>query len=334
MTADEFLQEYKSNEHIKARTSGSTGTPKEITLPKSMLRLSARRTNAVFGIGAGSRIHSCVAYDFIGGKMTLVRALEAGCTLTAEQPSNRPTLRGDIILNSGESIESDPRECPISLLSIVASQLPYLIEHRKQLPHVERYLIGGGIIPERIRRMATDSGIEAWESYGMTETASHIAIRRVSSENNPPFRVLDGIGISLDQRGCLVIDIPVDSDSRARITTNDLASIENEREFRIHGRIDDVIISGGKKFNPSQAESLLSKEVATPIMFIGEADDKWGEAIILLVEESSMHEKGETIDYIREKAEKILAPWQRPKEIRTINRLPRTSNGKLIRRKR
>ncbi|MDE5874367.1 MAG: AMP-binding protein, partial [Muribaculaceae bacterium] len=169
-----------------ARTSGSTGKAKEIRLPKEFVRRSALRTNRFFSIDSRSRLHSCVSPDFIGGKMMAVRSEMAGCRLTYETPSNRPLKD----VEAGE----------ITLLSVVPSQMLGLLDSDGNLPPVRHYLIGGSSLSTELRNKICDSGVDAWESYGMTETASHIALRRVEREEGW-FEAFSDISLRLDARG-------------------------------------------------------------------------------------------------------------------------------------
>lgn len=332
MTAEEFLEEFQNSEIIGAQTSGSTGIPKRIELEREFMRESARRTNAFFGIDSSSRIHSCIAFDYIGGKMTLVRALEAGCTLTAEAPSNQPTLRGEIIASGCKPETTDAELQKISVVSVVPSQMPWLLERRGVLTAVENYLIGGSSLPAQIRREIAESGVPAWESYGMTETSSHIAIRRVEADDTLPFHTLGDITVAADQRDCLVIKIPTGKEEVRRIVTNDIAELQSEREFRIIGRYDDVIISGGKKFHPAEAERRLGRLTEVPLLFVAREDSKWGEAIELLAERMIGKGDAEIEHEIWEAIDRILEHWQRPKRLRIVDRLPHTANGKPRRR--
>ena len=168
MTYEDFAQEWDSRDMITCRTSGSTGAPKEILLPKQEMVNSALRTIDFFGLTGDSLLYSCIAPDFIGGKMMLVRQRAAGCRFLWETPSNRP-LDG----YSGE---------PISLLSVVPSQVIYILDNIKDMPVIDAMLVGGSSIPESLRHRIEKSGLNAYESYGMTETASHIALRRIKSE--------------------------------------------------------------------------------------------------------------------------------------------------------
>lgn len=305
----QFLAKWRdANDTVTVHTSGSTGTPKLINLPKSLMRASALSTIQFFGIDADSRLHSCVSPQFIGGMMVAVRADIAGCNLTWEVPSNRP----------------HPVGTPIDMISVVASQMPYLIEHRGELAEIRNYLIGGGVIPAPIRKQIVASGITAWESYGMTETASHIAVRRVTADPSLPFYPLPGITISLDSRDCLVIH----RDQSDAIVTNDIAQIMPDGGFIIKGRADHVIISGGKKVHPTEVEAAIAPYIHYEYYISGAKDEKWGEHIVL-----NLVATQEAVDTptLLASLHDILPPHHRPAEIRFITHLPLTPNSKLKR---
>ena len=163
MTYEQFAEMWDGNsDSIECTTSGSTGTPKSIFLPKHEMRRSARRTIDFFGVGRDSLLYSCISPDYIGGKMQFVRCREAGCRFAYEKPSNTP-LAG----YSGGRID---------MVSVVPSQMLYIAGLRN-LPDVGAYLVGGGPVHDKLRKIIAARGIRAYETYGMTETASHIAIK-------------------------------------------------------------------------------------------------------------------------------------------------------------
>lgn len=246
MTYEEFLKEWRdTGADVQCRTSGSTGTPKSIMLPKTEMSKSARRTIRHFGLDRFSHLHSCISPDFIGGKMMAVRAEETGARLTWETPSNRP------LLQAGQDA--------IDLLAVVPSQMEYILSHIDIMPEIRAIIIGGSAIPAALRSRIAESGLNAWETYGMTETASHIALRRVT-EPQSPFRVLDGISIGLDNESRLVVEI----DGWQKIVTNDMVRILDRREFVVTGRYDNVIISGGVKIHPSRLKRFSKRTSACP----------------------------------------------------------------------
>lgn len=313
MTYADLRQQWEDDSPcITAYTSGSTGTPKRISLPKDMMRRSAQRTISYFGINAGSRLYSCISPQFIGGKMMLIRALVARCEFEYEQPSNRPQIG----------------ECSYGydLVSVVPSQMRHILQSPQILARVKNFLIGGSAIPPQLRKAIADAGIAAYESYGMTETASHIALRRIGMDDKP-FSVLPGISLSADERGCLVIDMSIDG----TVVTNDIVEFADEakNKFYILGRVDDVIVTGGMKVHPAQAEKLLSPLFPDMNICLTSCPDAlWGSRVILLVETESLADA----DNIKQRMRELLPPHCIPKEIIAVKSLPRTSSGKVIRR--
>ncbi len=306
MTYEDFAQEWDSRDMITCRTSGSTGAPKEILLPKQEMVNSALRTIDFFGLTGDSLLYSCIAPDFIGGKMMLVRQRAAGCRFLWETPSNRP-LDG----YSGE---------PISLLSVVPSQVIHILDNIKDMPVIDAMLVGGSSIPESLRHRIEKSGLNAYESYGMTETASHIALRRIKSELEP-FRTLGDITVTISDEA-LVIDIP----GWQSVRTNDSARIVSPREFFIDGRLDNIMISGGRKINPERVEDILSRTITFPFIITSRPDEKWGERIIMIAEAEESERP-----FIENECRNMLVNYMRPKEIIFTKHLPRTPNGKPVR---
>lgn len=314
MTFEEFIEEWRSDsDHITAHTSGSTGKPKTITLDKEFVRRSALRTNSFFRITSASRLHSCVAPDFIGGKMMAVRALEAGCHLTWETPSNRPLAD----VGAAGSID---------LLAVVPSQTLHILDNMEKLPEIRAMLVGGSAIDPSLRRRIAGSGINAYESYGMTETASHIALRRIEAEEGW-FETIGGIMVATDTRGCLEIWFP----SGDRFVTNDLAVTDGNSRFRICGRYDHIIITGGKKVNPFEVERKIAGMIDAPFVVTSEPDVKWGRRIVLRIERAAGSTPDELPELLSKGLRDALLPWEMPKDIEIVDKLERTTNGKLKR---
>lgn len=311
--------------HIAAHTSGSTGTPKEILLPRALVHDSALRTIAHFGIDRSWHLHSCISPAFIGGKMVLVRALEAGCGFSWETPSNRPELSGI------------PVDCKPCMVSVVPSQMWHIVSNPRKFSRLKNalFLVGGSAIPAELTKAIAEGGWTAYESYGMTETASHIAVRRIELQETG-FTPLPGINVSLSAEGCLQITDGKD----LNLVTNDLAEIGNGGAFRILGRLDNVIISGGRKIIPEEVERRLAP--AMNRMGLGNyyitsrSDAFWGEKAVLVVELPEGETPGKTREPSLESLslESLDVPhWMLPKEVICVEKLPRTPNGKTLRLK-
>lgn len=311
MTFEEFHNEWNDHrDYITVKTSGSTGSPKEIELEKSFIKESALRTINFFDLQPGARFHSCVAADFIGGKMMAVRAYLAGGIFSWERPSNRP-------------LEKINKSVEIDLLAVVPSQMLYILENYENLPKIRNIIIGGSAIHHSLRDKIAKSDLNAYETYGMTETASHIALRKIETEI-VPFKTLEGIKIKASEEGTLVILFK----KGKKITTNDLVEIISDTEFYIKGRKDDVIISGGRKLNLSVLEEKIRKVLTGDFMLTAFPDEKWGEKLVLLSENNS---KEKRLPDLNKKLKKILQSWEMPKEIIFVDSLPLTANGKVRR---
>lgn len=310
MTFQDFLAEWRSDKpYITAHTSGSTGKPKEIHLDKDFVKASAARTNRFFGIDSSWRLHSPLAADYIAGKMMLVRSLLTGAKFSWELPSNRPLASMD----TGTVID---------LLAVVPSQLQYLCDTTSSTPKIHHIIVGGSAVDPTLESRVLEKHPEwkVYATYGMTETASHIALRRFGERAFEPF---SGISIDLDGRGCLVITIGDDS-----FTTNDMAEIEANGKFRILGRADNVIITGGKKVHAEELEAALrSRFGADAFLITSRPDPKWTQRIVLLTEVSP------TIKPALDDFFASMEPYLRPKEINFVESLERTASGKIKRTK-
>lgn len=308
MDFEEFRKEWEtSSDVIICQTSGSTGTPERIPLPKVQMIRSAQRTCEFFGISDHSHLYSCVGAQYIGGKMMMVRSIVSGASFGWEIPSNHPLAEYE-----GRNID---------LISVVPSQMIFLLEHPEILCRVKNFLIGGAAIPIPVRKQIIERGISAWESYGMTETSSHIALRRVTEENEW-FRTLPGITVDYHSENRLAINIQ----GWKRFLTNDIAEIASPYSFRILGRADNIINSGGKKISPEELEQVLSSEFSFPFFITSQTDEKWGEAVVIAVVNAEA-----TDDEILLKCKGLLPSFKVPKAVLRLDKIHLTPNGKLKR---
>ena len=322
---NEFLNSWHEGHSITVKTSGSTGIPKNIQLTHEHLVRSAKRTVQFFNIKSSSRIHCAISFKYIGGKMMIARSLVSGCELTYSEPSLKPGLPND--------------NQRIKLLSIVPAQMSYILQNQHEFNQIDNFLLGGSAIDNRLWDKIVASGITAWESYGMTETASHIALRRIigSSSNRPRFVAMKGIELKTDFENRIHI-----KDKELVVITNDIARMYADGSFEIIARKDDIIISGGLKIIPQQVETILQRYLypfSTEFYLSSEPDEKWTSRLVLqcvpnpcLTREEPKSIIKKIIDVIRDIPQNILPNFQRPKDIRLIPFLPRNEAGKIIRR--
>lgn len=302
--ADEW---FSGSDYIIAHTSGSTGTPKEIRLPKSDMRVSALATNKRFNINAASTIAAPLSVNYIAGKMMWVRANEAGCKLLDLPVSNEVKV-----------------DCDIDLLAIVPSQVESLLSQKDASGRIKNLIIGGAPLGKNLRRLLIDNGFNAFMTYGMTETCSHVALSKISDDNNY-FEAMPGICFNVDSRGCLVINAP--QYSFKQLVTNDLVKLIDSASFEWTGRYDNVINSGGIKISPERLENTIKELIDIELYIVGEPDNKWGQVAVMIFEG-----KAEDIQPIQELLRSKLDHRLCPKRLIAVDSLPRTSNGKIQRK--
>lgn len=310
LLTDFIAQWHSDSPYIAAHTSGSTGKPKDISLLKSDMRLSARATNAFFGIGSESVLASPLSFDYIAGKMMAVRAIEAACSLIELPVSNEIEIPADV--------------SRIDLLPVVPSQIDSLLRQPEHARLISAVLIGGAAPSAEQCRRLNNAGYNAYISYGMTETCSHVALARADDPNRI-FRAMPGISFETDADGRLAVIAP--AFSFGRLQTNDIVELKDSTSFRWRGRADGVINSGGIKLFPEELEALYSSVLGNrPFYVCATPHPQWGQAAMLVIE-------GEAdIEEISAALRTAIADHRRlPKVIKTVYTLPRTSNGKIRR---
>lgn len=304
----DFLQEWNNdNDYIIAHTSGSTGKPKEIKLQKSDMMNSASATCQFFGINEKSTLVLPLSPNYIAGKMMIVRTIVSQATLWIEHPDNNP-LKQDY--------------GTIDLLPIVPSQLEWLLSENNKYKAIRNLIVGGGAIPHSLEQKLIASGINAYATYGMTETCSHVALRHIG--DNIYFALPD-ITFDIDLRNCLIINAP--KFSFKRITTNDIVELIDDTHFIWKGRFDNVINTGGIKVFPEEIEKKLSEFISVPFFITSQKSEKWGEEIIMYIETPN-----QDVSEIKKIVRKILDKYSIPKKIIPIPQFNRTESGKIIRK--
>lgn len=328
MNLNEFIQQWHSASPILVvNTSGSTGAPKSIRVEKKRMAASALKTCAFLGLKPGDKALLCLPLDYIAGKMMVVRALIQDLELLCVEPSGHP-LRG---------LASPPDFAAMIPLQVFNSLREP--RERKILEGIGNLLIGGGPVDESMEKELRDFPNAVWSTYGMTETLSHVALRRLSGrEAEPWFRPLDSVEISVDEDGFIIINAPeVCSDA---LKTNDLGAMSPDgKGFRIIGRAGNVINSGGVKIHIEEIERLLMPFIDNPFAITKKKDEKFGEIVVMVV--SSGCEENKFYSYssksslrkydenkIKEVCDKVLPLYSRPRLYIKTEKLPMTKTGK------
>lgn len=281
---------------------------------KRRMLASARITNDFLGLREGDAALLCMSLDYIAGKMMVVRSMERGLKLFTVEPSGHP-------LNHSQLATDD---CQIDFAAMVPLQVYNTLqvpEERKRLLQIRHLIIGGGAIDEALGAELKNFPNAVWSTYGMTETLSHIALRRLSGPEASDWYIpFPSVKVSLSEDGCLVIDAP--EVCPERLVTNDIAEI-SPQGFRILGRKDNVICSGGIKIQIEEVESRLRPFLRVPYLISKRPDPKFGEVSVLLTEGS--------VDEARQICERILPKYHLPRHYLHVDHLPLTETGKPAR---
>jgi len=339
MNLEEFLEEWHSPEEmVLVHTSGSTGKPKPMLVEKQRMLNSARITCDFLDLHEDDNALLCMPLDYIAGKMMVVRSLYQGMNLISVEPSNHPL----------EAFVDDD-SFHFELVAMVPSQVYCSLqvpEERAVLRRIRHLIIGGGAINDALAHelqllFSPEECDEhfIWSTYGMTETLSHVAIRRLNgNEASDWYTPFDNVEISLNEDNCLVINAPLVHDGL--LVTNDIAEIrvsdDSQNQFRIIGRKDNVICSGGIKLQIEQIEDALRPYLQSPkdespsFCITKVPDEKFGEATVLLtLQPEPLNLKPDPLNL---KPETLPLPsFQRPKYIFQVDHIPLTPTGKIDR---
>lgn len=296
-----FLDWFDKKDYIEMTTSGTTGLPKLVRLKKQAMIQSALATGDFFDLKPGDKALLCLPTQFIAGKMMLVRSLILGLELDVVSPSLHP-------LELNTTTYDFVAMVPLQVQNSIAG-----------LSKVRKLIIGGAKLDSALEEKLLPLKTEIYETYGMTETITHIAAKRLGDS---VFSILPNVKISQDDRQCLVINVATISDEP--IVTNDLVELLNEQQFKFLGRIDNVINSGGVKLIPEQIEAKLIGKINSRFFVTGLPDTTLGEKLVLVIEGEKQEFEPDFFD--------VLGKYEKPKEIVFVSKFKENENGKLLRK--
>ena len=309
----DFLKSwFDDSPFMTVHTSGSTGTPKALTVRKEQMMQSARLTCEYLNLQKGDRALLCMNLRYIGAMMVVVRALVAGLNLIVRPASGHPLADIDVPLRFTAMV-------PLQVYSSL--QVP---KEKEQLKQIDVLIIGGGAIDEMLERDIRNLPGAIYSTYGMTETLSHIALRRLNGDTaSDHYYPFSSVKLSLSAEDTLVIEAPLVCDEV--LQTNDMAHIYPDGSFVILGRKDNVINSGGIKIQAEEVEKLLRSIITMPFVITFVPDERLGQAVVLLIE-SQIEPVG-----LEKSIETLLPLYHRPKYVYCVDHIPHTENGKIDR---
>lgn len=304
-----FLKDWFSDSPtLKVQTSGSTGIPKEMFAEKNKMMQSARLTCSFLNLKQGDSALLCMPLNYIAGKMVIVRTLISGLDLYPMAPSGNPLKDTDKEFAFAAMI-------PLQVFNSLQSD-----NEKKRLSNIKNLIIGGGAIDPQTEEAVKNFPNKVYSTYGMTETLSHIALRQLNgSEASDHYYPFDSVTLSVSEDNALIIDAPLVYDER--LYTNDIVQIYEDGSFRIIGRKDNIINSGGVKIQIEEVEALLKPILKGEFAISSLPDPKFGEIVVLATENE--------VDEIL--ISELLPIYSFPKKIVKVTKIPLTETGKINR---
>ena len=283
-------------------SSGSTGTPKEYRLEKQHMINSARMTGERFRISAGMDVLGCLPLSYVAGKLMMVRAIELGWHIDLVAPSKNPL---------------DKVAKRYDFTALTAYQVKHSLNH---LYKSRKTIIGGGPVDEALVESLNGRHTRAYHTYGMTETSTHVGVRELYPNYEEFFTALPRIKVRLNGADCLVVDAPDLADEP--IVTNDLGIIKDEKMFKILGRTDNVINTGGIKIHPETVHNKLSKFIDSRFFIAAESEPHLGQQVVIYVE-------GDEVDLDSAFAKAKLDRFEKPRKVIFVKQFAETHTAKI-----
>ena len=312
-------------------TSGSTGQPKPIRLTRAQMRASAHLTGQTLGLRAGDAALVCLNIHYVAGVMMLVRGLELGLLMTIVEPTSNPLAGFDATTTRFAFTALVPLQLQTML------ETPTNADQLTKLPILNRMkaiLVGGAATSPALERALQVITAPVYATYGMTETVSHVALRRLNGpQRSDFFTALNGIELGTDARGCL--HITAAATNFERVQTNDVVEMPDATHFRLRGRADTIINSGGVKVQPEPIEQIIQAVLAqfgpVPRLFVAGLPDEWlGQRITVISEQLSV--SSEQWKMVQNAVRAELGAYAVPKEWLTVLSFVETPTGKIDRR--
>lgn len=310
---DQFEQSWNTSQpSMSVHTSGSTGKPKPLTVGKEQMVHSAQSTIDFLGLQPGMSALLCMPVRYIAGQMMCVRSFVGHLNLQVSAPSSHPFAHIRRALDFA------------ALTAMQVYETLQVPREKRLLRRTRCLIIGGGSLSAEIENQLKGFPNEIWSTYGMTETLSHIAMRRVNGpEASSRYTPLHGVEISLSSEGTLTIYAPAVNNQK--LLTNDLAIIHSDGTFSIIGRRDNVICSGGIKLQIEEIEQKLAP-LPYPFQITAATDVRLGEAVTILFQGTE-----DDIDNLKNYCNEHLTPYERPRYYLVVRQLPLTDTGKPAR---
>ncbi|TLV03127.1 AMP-binding protein [Dyadobacter luticola] len=303
-------------------TSGSTGTPKPINLTRVQMSASARMTGKALQLGKGTRALVCLNVSYIAGLMMLVRGMELDWELTIIEPSSNPLA----------DIEPEMQFDFAALVPLQLTEILANVETKNRDNSLGKILLGGAPVDVSLQKVISKLPVPIYQSYGMTETVSHVALRQLNgAEPSENYEFLPEIRFGTDDRGCLFVLGPVTNNEI--VQTNDLVEISGNT-FKWIGRADNIINSGGVKIVLDKIDAVVAEvfddlNLSKSFFSWSAPDEKLGQKLVLVIESITDED---IANRILKEIRGLVSAYETPKHIYFVTKFARTPSNKVDKR--
>ncbi len=317
-------------------TAGTTGRPKGAVLTHANCFWTNLSFDLATGLGpddvvlqvlpqfhcGGWNVQSILAW-WKGAKVVLERGFDAARALDLIERERITTMMG----------------VPANYLFM--SQEPRFAE--ADLSSLRLAVVGGAPMPVPLLDVWAARGVDIVQGYGLTEAAPNVLClppedaRRKSGWAGKPYPYVE---CDLTAEGELLVRGPNvfpgywrNAEATAAafrdgwLLTGDVAERDEEGNYRIRGRVKEMVVSGGENIYPAEIEAVLHAHPAVgDAAVVGVPDDRWGEvcaAFVVLAAPVSQ-------DELRQHCLEHLARFKVPKSFHVVDELPRNSVGKIV----
>lgn len=319
LKAFDFCSEWLNGKlDFALQTSGSTGVPKLVEVSRLQLKESARATRDFFGFTEGCKMLCCLDTEKVAGKMMLVRAMEWKADLRVIPPASNPFKA--LNFSFYDFVALVPLQVEKSFCST---------DGKKMLSQFGHIIIGGAPISSHLRNKIKGLPGKIFQTYGMTETVSHIALANIKENGSLLYRALPGVRLRVDRNNRLLIHAPMGGNKW--LQTNDVVSLQSENTFYWKGRSDNTVNSGGIKLHPEEIANelgeLMNAYFPGSLFFLsGIKDESLGQALALVIEGEN---KPDVAKQFIIEAKTVLPKYHGPKKIIFVPKFTLTSSGKI-----
>jgi O-succinylbenzoic acid--CoA ligase len=311
MEVFELIEEWQISDRFKLTTSGSTGAPKPIYHSKKAIIQSARGTADFFSLKEGTKALCCLPLKKIAGRMMLYRSLVNHWELTVQHPEGNPLKTAK----------------PYDFVALTPFQAHQVIkENPAALNQVKTVILGGAKVDSVLIEALQSFNCAVWETYGMTETLTHIAAKQISPYTQEAFHCLPSIEVRVNKEDQLCISSPYFSE----IITNDVVQLIDKHTFQLLGRKDFVINSGGLKLFPEQIESKLMGVIEDRFYITKSPHETLGEQVTIVIESSPYQQH--QLEKFKSAITRLLSKFEVPKKYVFLPHFEETTTGKIIRK--